>query len=123
MSPVRAIRGATTLDEDSVQQVNERVQEVVATMMERNDVLSDDIISVIFTCTADITSMFPATAARGLGLADVPLLGAAELAVAGAKPLCVRVMMHVDTDRDRSKIRHVYLHGARDLRDDLEHDG
>jgi chorismate mutase len=119
MSPVRAVRGATTLDEDTAEQVTRRVQELVAAMLERNDIHTDDIVSVLLTATSDVHSMYPATAARALGLDDVALMGAQELDVEGGKPLCVRVLMHIESDLDRHKIRHVYLRGARDLRDDL----
>ena len=117
---VRAVRGATTVDEDSVDQVTARVQELVGAMIERNNLATDDLISILFTATEDITSAFPATAARRLGgLDDVPLMGAREASVRGALARCVRVMMHVETDLPREKVRHVYLHGARGLRDDL----
>jgi chorismate mutase len=74
---------------------------------------------VIFTVTDDVVSMFPAEAARGLGLGDVPLLCAREIPVAGAKPRCIRVLAHVETERSRGELHHVYLEEARDLRDDL----
>ncbi len=116
---VRALRGATTLDADTEEQVNERVQALVREMLARNEVEKGDLISVIFTATDDITSAFPATAARAVGLGDVPLLCARELAVKGATPLCVRVLMQLYTARSPSELRHVYLEGARGLRDDL----
>ena len=120
MSPaVRALRGATTVDTDTPEQINKRVGELVNEMLARNEVDKDDLISVIFTATDDITSMFPAAAARGVGLGDVPLLCARELAIAGGTPRCIRVLMHLTTERSRSELRHVYLAGAEGLRDDL----
>ena len=120
MSPaVRALRGATTVDADTPEQINKRVGELVSEMLARNEVDKDDLISVIFTATDDITSMFPAAAARGVGLGDVPLLCARELAIAGGTPRCIRVLMHLTTERSRSELRHVYLAGAEGLRDDL----
>ncbi|HLI14888.1 MAG TPA: chorismate mutase [Acidimicrobiales bacterium] len=116
---LRALRGATTLDEDSAEQVRGRVQELVATMLERNEVDVEDLVSVIFTVTPDIVSGYPATAARELGLDEVPLLGAVEADVAGGLARCVRVLMHCYTERPRKDLRHVYLHGARSLRADL----
>jgi chorismate mutase len=116
---VRALRGATTLDDDTVDQVNERVQTLIKTMLERNGVSKDDLISVLFTATDDIRSMFPATAARGVGLGDVPLICARELDVVNGTPLCVRVLMHLMTERSRAELHHVYLEGAKGLRDDL----
>ncbi len=116
---VRALRGATTVDADSEEQITERVQALVREMLGRNGIDKGDLISVIFTATEDITSLFPATAARGVGLGDVPLLCARELSVRGGMPRCIRVLMHLTTDRDPADLRHVYLEGAKDLRDDL----
>ena len=116
---VRALRGATTFDVDEADHVAERVVELVSEMMMRNSVHHDDVISILFTATEDLTCTFPATAARRTGLGDVPLMCARELSIAGAMPRCVRVMMHLDTELDRSELRHVYLHEARTLRDDL----
>ncbi|MDQ3570861.1 MAG: chorismate mutase [Actinomycetota bacterium] len=120
MSPaVRALRGATTVDADTSDQVSERVQDLVTAMLDRNGVTKDDLISIVFTATDDIHSIFPATAARACGLGDVPLLCARELDIEGGSPLTVRVLMHVTTERARSQLHHVYLEGARGLRDDL----
>lgn len=119
MLAVRALRGATTVEKDTADQVTRRVQELVREMLDRNGIDKDDLISVIFTATDDITSIFPATAARGIGLGDVPLLCARELSVDEGTPLCIRVLMHFSTGRPRSELRHVYLEGARGLRDDL----
>ena len=116
---MRALRGATTLDADTEEQLNERVQALLREMLARNGVDHDDVISIVFTATEDVTSMFPATAARGIGLGDVPLLCAREISVKGGTPLCVRVLVHLTTDRPRSELRHVYLEGAKGLRDDL----
>jgi len=116
---VRALRGATTVDTDTPEQLTERVHALVNAMLERNDVDKEDLISIVFTATEDVTSMFPATAARGVGLGDVPLLCARELSIAGATPRCVRVLMHLNTERRRDELHHVYLEGARGLRDDL----
>ena len=85
----------------------------------RNEVDHDDLISVIFTATEDIVSTFPATAARTYGLGDVPLICARELSVEGGTPLCIRVLLHLTTERSRQELHHVYLEGARGLRDDL----
>jgi chorismate mutase len=88
-------------------------------MLERNSIPKDDLISIIFTATEDVVSTFPATAARELGLGDVPLLCAREMAVVGGTPRCVRVLMHLTTPLRRDELHHVYLEGARGLRDDL----
>ena len=120
---LRAVRGATTIDEDTVEQVHDRTSQLVSEMLKRNDLDIEDLVSVIFTATADITAAFPAAGARGLGLGEVPLLDAQELNVEGAVPRCIRVMLHCYSERARSEIRHVYLEGARALRTDLaDHD-
>lgn len=116
---VRALRGATTVDTDSREQIEQRTVELLEAMVERNGVHHDDIISVLFTATDDIHATFPATAARLVGFGDIPLICARELDIVGATPLCIRVMMHLTTSRSRSELRHVYLQGAAGLRDDL----
>lgn len=114
-----AIRGAVTLESDTRAQVQDKTQRLVKEMLARNDISHTDIISIVFTATEDVTAEFPATAARALGLGDVPLLCARELAIDGGMALCVRILMHVYTDRSRAELHHVYLDGARSLRDDL----
>ena len=114
-----ALRGAITLDADTKDEVSEKTQRLVKEMLARNDVNHDDLVSIIFTATDDVTSEFPAAAARALGLGDVPLLCARELGIANAMPLCVRVLMHLYSERRRDELHHVYLEGARGLRDDL----
>lgn len=114
-----AIRGAVTCDTDSVPEITVRTQELVVEMMARNGVEHDDLVSVLFTATEDLSAQFPAAAARGVGLGDVPLMCAREIDVPGALPRVIRVMMHTYTDRARSDLHHVYLGGARVLRDDL----
>ena len=115
----RALRGATTVEADTPEQVTDRVVELLTAMMEQNGVHHDDLISVWFTATDDIHSMFPAAAARKIGWGDVPLLCARELDIDGATPLCIRVLVHLMSEHSRSELHHVYLHGARGLRDDL----
>ncbi len=119
MPAVRALRGATTADEDTVEQIHERVLALLEVMFERNGLHHDDLISILFTATDDLRSTFPATAARKFGLGDVPLICARELDVVGGTPRCIRVMMHLTTDRSRAELHHVYLEGASHLRDDL----
>jgi chorismate mutase len=114
---VRALRGATTVAEDDAKQVTTRTIALVQAMVNANGLDHQDIISVLFTATDDIHSMFPAAAARQIGFGDVPLLCARELDIEGMQPRCVRVLMHVETAADR--LHHVYLEGARGLRDDL----
>ncbi|HET6560845.1 MAG TPA: chorismate mutase [Marmoricola sp.] len=116
---VRAIRGATQLDEDTRDHMLERVAEMVTDVMEANDLGLDDFISIIFTATSDLHSEFPAYAARRLGFVDVPLICSRELEIDGSMPRVVRMMAHVETHMARSEVTHVYLHGAANLRRDL----
>lgn len=116
---VRAIRGAVQLEADDRDEMAEAVVELLRTMLERNALSTDDLISIVFTLTPDLRSEFPAAAARTLDLGDVPLICAQELDIAGALPRVVRVMAHVDTDRARADMTHVYLRGAEVLRRDL----
>jgi len=116
---VRAIRGATCLTADDAVEMNEAVVELLQDILMRNELPVDDVISVIFTATPDITAGFPAAAARDVGFEDVPLLCASEIDVSGALPLVVRVLMHADLDVPRPDIQHVYLRGAEVLRMDL----
>lgn len=119
--PVRGIRGATTLDDDSVEQLDERVPEMVDELLAANGITAADVVSMYFTVTPDIVADFPASAARRNveGLADVPLMGALEQNVSGALGRCVRVLVHAECDRPRSEVRHVFLRGAAALRPDL----
>lgn len=116
---VRAVRGATQLTSDTREEMLERVAEMVTEVMTANELGVDDFISVIFTATSDLVAEFPAYAARRLGFGEIPLLCARELEIAGSMPRVVRMMAHVETDRARSELTHVYLHGAAALRSDL----
>lgn len=121
MTRVAALRGATTLDSDTREQVLAHTAELLATLMRRNGLTTDDVVSLLFTATEDIASEFPAAAVREAGISDVPMLCARELDIDGGSniPLCVRVMAHVYTDRPRAELHHAYLRGARQLRSDL----
>jgi len=116
---VRALRGATTCEIDTPHEIHSATQELLVAMMGRNGLEHDDVVSVLFTTSPDLTSAFPATGARGAGFGDVPLLCASEIDVPGAMTRCIRVMMHIYTTRSRDELRHVYLRNAQALRDDL----
>ncbi len=116
---VRAVRGAIQLDADESDHILGGVAELVATMLDHNAFVADDVVTVIFTATPDLRAEFPAYAARLLGMTDVPLLCAQEIDVAGAMPRVVRALVLVETTRPRAEIRHVYLRGAAALRTDL----
>src|SRR5919106_1296382 len=108
MPAIRALRGATTIDADEREHMFERVVTLLDAMFARNEIDHDDVISVIFTATDDIHSAFPAEAARKFGLGDVPLICARELDIEGATSRCIRVMMHLTTERARNELHHVY---------------
>lgn len=116
---LRALRGATTTDADTPEAIVEATVALLGEMMSRNGISPDDLVSMILTTTPDLTSEFPALGARQAGLSDIPLLCAKEIDVPGAIGRCIRVLMHLYTDRDRSELRHVYLGDARQLRTDL----
>ncbi|HEX9260604.1 MAG TPA: chorismate mutase [Acidimicrobiales bacterium] len=121
---VLALRGATTIDDDSPAHITERVKALMAALFERNELDAEQVISIVVTGTPDIRSSHPATAVRAFGLPDVPILGAQEMAIEGSLPRCVRLLVHVDTDKPRDALRHVFLEGATVLRPDLvERDG
>jgi chorismate mutase len=116
---VRAIRGAVQVDADERDAILEGTAELVTAVMTRNDLTPDDVISVLFTVTPDLSAEFPALAARKLGFHAVPLMCATEIPVPGAMPRVVRLMAHVETEQQRSQVQHVYLRGAAGLRMDI----
>jgi chorismate mutase len=116
---VRAIRGAIQVAADTREDVLQGSAELVTAVLQRNGLSADDIISILFTATPDLTAEFPAYAARLLGLTDVPLMCASEIAVPGAMPRVLRLLALVETDLSRADVRHVYLRGAAALRTDL----
>jgi chorismate mutase len=116
---LRAVRGAIQVEADERELILAATTELVTEIMVQNELMIDDVISVLFTATPDLTAEFPAVAARKIGFGAVPLLCASEIDVPGAMPRVVRLLAHVDTDRDRSEIRHVYLRGAAALRRDI----
>lgn len=117
---VRGIRGATTVETDSCEEILAATRELLQAILERNGITDfDDIVSAVFTTTPDLTSTFPAEAARGLGMKHVPLLCASEIAVPGSMPRCIRVLLHVESPRTPQQVVHVYLRDAKRLRPDV----
>ncbi|HZK78357.1 MAG TPA: chorismate mutase [Gemmatimonadaceae bacterium] len=114
-----AVRGATTVESDSPEQIASATAELLSEIMSRNGLETGDVISAIFTVTPDIVSDFPARAARDLGWEDVSLLCTREIPVTGALEHCIRVLIHAESSQDRASMRHVYLRGAKTLRPDL----
>lgn len=116
----RGVRGATTVDANDREEILTATRQLLALMIRRNEILRDDIASVIFTVTKDLDAEFPALAARQLGWAGVPLLCGYEISVPGSLPLCIRVLVHWNTSKKPSEIHHVYARQAERLRPDLE---
>ena len=116
---VRGIRGATTVNGNTADQILAATRELLEVMIERNRIDSREVASAWFTLTPDLTAAFPAYAGRRLGWIDVPLICAAEIPVPGALAGVVRVLLHYNTDLPQSAMHHVYLHGAVALRQDL----
>jgi chorismate mutase len=114
----RGVRGATTVESDERESVLRATRELLALMIHLNDIHKEDVASAIFTTTPDVSSAFPATAARQLGWLDVPLMCAHEIDVAGSVGMCIRVLVHWNTDRPQAAIQHVYLKEAQRLRPD-----
>ena len=112
----RGIRGATTAPVNTAEDILEATRELVTAMKTLNQLDTDDIASAIFTTTVDLDATFPALAAREVGWTEVPLMCTHEMAVPGALQRAIRVLLHVNTTRAASDIRHVYLKGARQLR-------
>ena len=107
------------METDNAVAITSATEELLQAMLDRNGAEVADLVSVVFTSTADLVSEFPAAAARSMGMAEVPLLCAQEIAVPGSVPRCIRVLMHLYTERDYASLRHVYLRDARALRSDL----
>ncbi len=121
--PLRALRAAITIDNDLPDEVRGATTSLLEVLYERNGLTHDDVVSILFTATQDIQSTPPAAAARSFGLVDVPLLCAQEMHVAGSLQMCIRLMLHIDTDAPRSELRHVFLRGATKLRPELAEPG
>jgi len=120
MATIRGIRGAITVSADQPDEILAATRELLEELLKVNAIEGhDEICSAIFTTTLDLTSTFPAEAARELGMNQVPLLCASEISVPDSMPRCIRVLLHVNTDRRQSEMVHVYLRDAAKLRPDV----
>lgn len=120
---VRALRGAITVDVDEPEEIRRRTVDLLSTIFDRNGLSLDDVISILFTATEDLSSLPPAAGARGFGLIDVPLLCAQEMPTEGGLQRCIRLMLHIESDLEKSELRHVFLREATKLRPDLAEPG
>ena len=117
--PVRAIRGAITVSENTKEVVLQKTTKLLCRMLQKNNIKSEDIISIIFSKTHDLDKVYPAVAARNLGLLDVPMMCFDEAYVEYSLDKCIRILMHINTDKTNKEIEHVYIGGAMGLRKDL----
>lgn len=117
---VRGVRGATTVEANSVEAILEATRELLTAMIKANEIDAESVASAFFTTTPDLNAEFPAVAARDMGWTHVALLCGHEMNKPGALPMCLRILLHVNTDRPAQDIRHVYLRGARVLRPDFD---
>ncbi len=114
----RGVRGATTVERDTPEEVLRATRELLALIIRLNKIDSEDVASVIFTTTQDVVSQYPALAARQLGWMEVPLLCGHEMEVPNSLPRCIRILLHWNTDMPQSQIQHIYLNEAQSLRPD-----
>lgn len=119
VAKVRGIRGAITIEQDSSEEVISATTLLLEKILEKNAVDIRDIGCILFTATPDIKSEFPAKAAREMGLGDVPLMCFQEMDIEGSLKKCIRVMVLINTEKEQNQLKHVYLHGAAKLREDL----
>jgi len=117
---LRAVRGAIRVPSDEGEVLLGSTERLLSSMLQRNEIDTDDLVSIMFTATDDLRSVFPAEAARRMGLGRVPLLCALEIPVEGAMTSVIRILVHFHSDRSLDEISHVYLDGAESLRDDVD---
>lgn len=116
----RGVRGATTVEANTPEAILEATKELLAAMVQVNGIDVEHVASAFFTTTPDINAEFPALAAREMGWTGVALLCGHEMNKPGSLPMCLRILLHVNTDKPQREIKHVYLRGARVLRPDIE---
>lgn len=115
----RALRGAITVEENSAEEIIKATQEVLLLLVKENGLSIDDVVSIIFTMTRDLNATYPAVAARAIGWTQVPMLCFNELEISGSMPRCIRVLMHINTEKSQNDLKHIYLRDAIALRQDL----
>ncbi len=112
----RGIRGATTVERNEREEILAATIELLELLISRNDLRAEDVASAIFTMTDDLDAEFPAVAARMLGWSEVALMCMREIPVPGSLSGCIRILLHVNTERGASEMSHVYIRGAVNLR-------
>lgn len=116
---VRAIRGATTVENNDREEIIDATMEMLKAIISENNIKTEDMVSIIFTITPDLDKAFPAAAARKMGIVDVPLLDMSEPEIDGALKKCIRILLHINSDKQNKDMIHAYLRGAKVLRPDL----
>ncbi len=116
----RGVRGATTVNSNTREAILEATRELLQAMVDENGISLEDLASAFFTSSPDLNAEFPALAARDMGWTHVALLCGHEMTVPGSLNMCLRILLHVNTEKKASDIVHVYLHGARVLRPEFE---
>ncbi len=116
---LRAVRGAITVDENTQEDILQGVQALLVAILKANHISQEDVVSAIFSMTQDLNAVFPAAGARLLGWSDIPLFGCVEVDVPGSLSRCIRVLIHYETQAERSQVQHIYLRDAEALRPDL----
>ncbi len=117
--PVRAVRGATTVNDNNPEEIIRNTKELLKKTIELNNIKTEDIVSIFFTTTIDLDSIFPSVAAREMGYTNVPLMCASELNIKDSLKKCIRIMMHINSNKNLDEITHIYLNNAKKLRPDL----
>ena len=120
---VRGVRGATTVEANTKEEIVAKTEELLKGLVERNNINLEDVASVIFSATDDIDAEFPAVAARRMGWLYTPLFCTREIPVKGSMEACIRVLLHVNSDKRQDEMVQLYLHGAKKLRPDLDQGG
>lgn len=114
-----SVRGAITIDEDIKDEINLSTKELITSIIKENNINIDDIISIIFSCTNDIISAYPAEAARQMGIKEAGLLCLQEMYVKDSMKKCIRILMHVNGYKKQSDVKHIFLRDAVILREDI----
>lgn len=118
---IRGVRGAITIQSDTEAEIVSASEKLLRQLIKENDILPQNVASVIISVTEDLTAAFPAKALRRIeGWTYVPVMCTREIPVPESLPKCIRMMLHIDTDLSQEEIRHVYLEGAVGLRPDLK---
>ncbi len=116
---IRGVRGATTVESNAADDILQATSELLKTMIQENDIAEDEVASILFTITPELNATYPAKAARMLGWTRTALMGFQEADVPDGLPMCIRILIHWNTDKSIDEIKHLFLRDAVKLRPDL----